>query len=112
MKGGRRRRHPLHPASTGPSRPRRLVAVAVACVAVGAAVLALFILQALEIRTLRQEMQEIHAAQQRALNEQAMLRARLAEADHLDAVEQEARARLGWVLPGEERVVFVDEGWE
>jgi cell division protein FtsB len=61
----------------------------------------------LEIRSLRRELAALHAAEQAALFEQAVLRERLAEADDLGAVEEAARERLGWVLPGEEKVVFV-----
>jgi len=32
--------------------------------------------------------------------------------DDLNAIENAARERLGWVMPGEERVIFVDQADE
>ena len=108
MLGGRRRRS-LHRGATVPKRSVRTAVFLVALSAIGGLVLSLFILQALEIRSLRRELNEINAAQQRALIEQATLRERLAEKDDPEAIEQEARERLGWVMRGEEKVVFIYE---
>jgi cell division protein FtsB len=33
---------------------------------------------------------------------------RLALKDDLSAIEDAAREQLGWVIPGEERVIFID----
>jgi len=83
--------------------PLALIALGV----IGALALSLFIVQALEIRSLRRELNDLQAVHQAAVIEQASLRERLAEADDLTAIEDAARERLGWVLPGEEKVVFV-----
>jgi len=83
--------------------PLALIALGV----IGALALSLFIVQALEIRSLHRELDDLQAVHQAAAIEQASLRERLAEADDLTAIEDAARERLGWVLPGEERVVFV-----
>jgi cell division protein FtsB len=108
MLGGRRRRS-LHRGATAPKRSVRTAVFLVALSVIGGLVLSLFILQALEIRSLRRELEEINAAQQRALIEQAALRERLAEKDDPEAIEQAARERLGWVMRGEEKVVFIYE---
>ena len=108
MLGGRRRRS-VHPGATAPKRSARTAIFLVVLSAIGGLVLSLFILQALEIRSLRRELNEINAAQQQALIEQAALRERLAEKDNPEAIEQEARERLGWVIRGEEKVVFIYE---
>jgi cell division protein FtsB len=77
--------------------------------ALGCLILSMFILQALEIRSLRRNLQDLNDAQQRALVEQAALRERLAEQDDLEAIEEEVRERLGWVKRGEEKVIFIGE---
>jgi cell division protein FtsB len=108
MVGGRRRRS-LHRGAATSKRINRTVLYLVAFSALGCLVLSLFILQALEIRSLRRGLQDLHAAQQQALIEQAALRERLAEKDDPVAIEEEARARLGWVLRDEEKVIFIGE---
>lgn len=106
--GGRRRRRPTRRAAAAPRWINRTTAALVALGVIGALALSLFVVQALEIRSLRRDLAELHAAEQAATVEQGALRERLAEADDLDAVEEEARERLGWVRPGEEKVVFVE----
>jgi cell division protein FtsB len=108
MLGGRRRRS-LHRGVAFSKRIHRTILYLVAFSALGCLVLSLFILQALEVRSLRLELQDLHAAQQRALTEQAALRERLLEKDDPQAIEEEARERLGWVLRGEEKVIFIGE---
>ena len=71
--------------------------------------LSLFILQSLKIRALRNELVVLQEAEQQARLEQGTLRARLAEADELAAIEAAAREQLGWVLRGEEKAVFIGE---
>jgi cell division protein FtsB len=107
MVGGRRR--PVHRGAATSKRINRTVLYLVAFSVLGCLVVSLFILQALEIRSLRRGLQDLHAAQQQALVEQAALRERLAATDDPDAIETEARDRLGWVLPGEEKVIFIGE---
>ena len=111
MTGGRRRRPPDRGAATS-KRMSRTGLYFVAFSAVGCLVLLLFVLQALEIRSLRRELQDLHVAQEQALIEQAALRERLAEKDDLEAIEEEARERLGWVTRGEEKVIFIGEEGE
>ncbi len=108
MLGGRRRRS-LHRGAAFSKRIHRTILYLVAFSALGCLVLSLFILQALEVRSLRRELQDLHAAQQRALTEQAALRERLLEKDDPQAIEEEAREQLGWVLRGEEKVIFIGE---
>jgi len=109
--GGRRRRS-LRRGVMTPVRPNRTVLYLVLFSVLGCLVLSLFVVQALEIRSLRRELRDLNAAQQAALSEQAALRDRLAEGDDLGAIEEEARERLGWVMRGEEKVVFIYEAQE
>ena len=108
MMGGRRLRS-LDRGSAASKRVNRTVLYLAAFSALGCVVLSLFILQALEIRSLRRELRDLGAAQELALIEQAALRERLAEKDDLEAIEDEARERLGWVMRGEEKVIFIGE---
>jgi len=106
--GGRRRRSLRRGVTTSVRLNRSVVYLSLFSV-LGCLVLSLFIVQALEIRSLRRELRDLNAAQQAALIEQAALRDRLAEGDDLGAIEEEARERLGWVMRGEEKVVFIYE---
>jgi cell division protein FtsB len=108
MMGGRKRRS-LHRGAAAPKRIRRTGLYLAVFSVLGCLVVSLLILQALEIRSLRRGLQDLQAAQHEALIEQAALRERLAEKDDPEAVEEEARERLGWVLPGEEKVIFIGE---
>ena len=103
MLGGQRRRSYRRSIPM----PRRAVVFLIALSTLGGLVLSMFILRALEIRSLRRELEELREAQQRALADQAVLRERLAEKDDPGAIEQEARERLGLVMRGEEKVVFI-----
>lgn len=107
-----RRWGPRHRGTAPPRRTNRAVVYLVVFSAVGCLVLSLFILHALEIRSLRRQLQDLRAAQQQALLEQSALRERLAEKDDPEAIEEEARARLGWVMRGEEKVIFIGEEGE
>jgi len=53
------------------------------------------------------DLDDLNVAQAGALGEQAALRERLGQKDNPQAIEDEARERLGWVMRGEEKVVFV-----
>jgi len=108
MIGGARRRS-LHRVTRTPKRSRRAVLYLVASVALTGLIASLFILHAVEIHTLRRELRDLQAAQQAARIEQEVLRERLAQKDDPGAIEEEARARLGWVMPGEEKVIFIGE---
>jgi len=105
MMGGRTRRS-TDRRSVAPKRATLLV---VAAVVVGCSLITLFVVQALEMHALRRDLRDLHAAQQTALFEQARLRERLAKKDDPSAIEDVARERLGWVMRGEEKVVFIGE---
>ena len=105
MLGGQQRRT----LRRGTATPKRAAVFIVALSTLGGLVLSMFILRALEIRSLRRELEELRAAQQQALLDQEALRERLAEKDEPSAIEREARERLGLVMPGEEKVVFIYE---
>ncbi len=108
MLGGRRRRRPVGRTAALGWINRTSMAF-VALFVVGGLLLSLFILQALEIRSLRRDLKDLHAAAQAALIEQESLRERLAESDDLEAIAEAARERLGWVERGEEKVVFIGD---
>jgi len=108
MIGGRMRRS-FDRSSPASKRINRTILYVAGLFACGCLVLALFVLQALEIQSLRRDLRDLQTAQQQAGIAQAKLRERLAEKDDPEAIEAEARERLGWVMRGEERVIFVDE---
>ena len=87
---------------------RRLF-LALVLVGGAALLLSLFIGRQLEIAHLQQELAGLRQAEAVASSEQATLRERLASADDPAAVESLARQRLGLVMPGEEKVIFVEE---
>jgi len=70
---------------------------------------AVFILRGLEVSRLRGDLDEIRLAETQVLAERQDLEDRLAQKDDPEAIEDEARRRLGLVLPGEEKVVFEGE---
>ena len=106
MLGGRKRRLPRRGVAA-PQRHRQTVLRIVAFSLLCCGVLVLFTLQAFEVRRLRRDLDDLNVAQAGALGEQAALRERLGQKDNPQAIEDEARERLGWVMRGEEKVVFV-----
>ena len=68
-----------------------------------------FVSRQLEIGRRARWIADLSQAHVVALEDQAGLRDQLASANDLDAIEYEARKRLGLVLPGEVKVVFVEE---
>jgi len=68
-----------------------------------------FISRQVEIARRNRRIGDLTSAHVIALDEQSALREQLASADDLDAIELEARKRLGLVLPGEVKIVFVEE---
>jgi len=72
------------------------------------ALLSLFIVRGVRIRGLRQALVSAHDGTTEAMIERQDLERQLALKDDLTAIENAAREQLGWVLPGEERVFFVD----
>jgi len=96
----------LHPP------PLRLTPQAWLAFAVAASICFLafvFISRQIEIGRRGRLVVELAEARETALVDQTALREQLASADDLDAIELEARVRLGLVLPGEMKVVFVEE---
>jgi len=87
---------------------RRTVLSAVA-VAFALLLVAVFVGRQVEIARRARALRASEEARTIALREQEVLRARLAEQDSAAAVEAVARERLGLVLPGEEKVIFVEE---
>ena len=72
------------------------------------ALLSLFIVRGVRIHGLRQALFSAHEGTKEAMIERQDLEHQLALKDDLTAIEDAAREQLGWVLPGEERVFFVD----
>ena len=93
-------------AQQGKSRGRWLL---LCCALLVGTLIFLFTTRALRIRELRQQLASAQTASEQALVEREELDARLAEQDDLEAIEDAAREKLGWVLPGEERIIFVYE---
>jgi len=92
-----------------PFRPSRRTILAATILALGCLLLALFVGRQLEIARRERTLRDLEVAHVDALCEQDVLRARLTEADDAEAVETLARERLGLVMPGEEKVIFVEE---
>jgi len=96
-------------ARRGGAGRKRRVAIAGSVALALLLLFALFITRWVRIRGLQSELLVIRDAQRTARFEQEALRARLALQDAPDAIETEARRRLGLVRPGEEKVIFVGE---
>lgn len=103
MMGGRRRQSLIREAT----KPSHAVLYLIALSVLGCLVLAMFILQALEIRSLRRELEDLRVAQQEGLAARVILREQLARKDDPEVIEDEVRERLGWVMRGEEKVIFI-----
>jgi cell division protein FtsB len=78
------------------------------CAMVVGGSLLLFTTRGLRIRDLRQQMASSQIAYKQAWIERENLEAQRASQDDLSAIEDAARSQLGWVLPGEERVIFIN----
>jgi len=79
------------------------------CVVVLAALISLFMIRGISILTLRQQLQSSLLAHDEAMIDRQELERRLALKDNLVTIEDAAREQLGWVMPGEERVIFVGQ---
>ena len=77
------------------------------CLLVLGGLASLFIVRGLHIRDLRQQLTTSQLDYQQAWIDRDKLEDRLASKDDLSVIERAARQQLGWVLPGEERVIFV-----
>lgn len=79
------------------------------CAIVVGGLVLLFTTRGLRIRSLRHQMASSQVAYTQAWIEREDLEAQLASQDDLSAIEDAVRKKLGWVLPGEERVIFINE---
>jgi len=91
-------------------RPNRGFVLGFCLFAVVSLLAGLFIGRQLEIARRHRSLEDLTAARAIALDEQGALRDRLERRDDLETIETLARERLGLVLPGEEKVIFVEEG--
>lgn len=82
------------------------------CLLVLGGLASLFIVRGLRICDLRQQLATAKLDYQQAWIDRAELESQLASKDDLSAIEEAARRQLGWVLPGEERVIFIDRADE
>jgi cell division protein FtsB len=92
--------------------PDRRFVLAVVVAAVACLVLIVFVGRQLEIGRRRQRLGELVQAQVAASTEQDALRQQLGLVDDRETIEMLARERLGLVMPGEEKVIFVQESGE
>ena len=88
-------------------RSRRLWLL-LGCVIVLGGLVLLFTVRGIRILDLSRQLQSSLLGYDEAMIEREYLEDRLALKDDLASVEDAARERLGWVMPGEERVIFVD----
>lgn len=88
---------------------RSRIVVLAAVVTVASLLLILFLSRQLEIAGRRRSIDEILRSAAAAATEQEALRDRLASSNDSDLIEQQARERLGMVMPGEEKIIFIEE---
>jgi len=67
----------------------------------------LYTIRFVTVNRLQQQVALLRADEQVALDEQSALRARLAQKDDPQAIEDVAREKLGLVKPGEQLIIFV-----
>ena len=91
----------------GGQRNNRLWLLLGCAVALGA-LISLFTVRGIRILNLRQQLQSSVLAHDEAMIDRQDLENRLALKDDLATIEDAVREQLGWVMPGEERVIFVD----
>ncbi len=70
----------------------------------------LYVVRFVSINRLQHQVAAVTAQEEEALREQANLRSQVANRDDLATIERIARDKLGLVKPGEEKVIFIDEG--
>ena len=78
-------------------------------VVAAALVASMFVLRGARIARLRTEIASLERRQEAALAEKILLEEQLAAASDPEAIEALARLWLGWVLPGEEKAIFIQE---
>ena len=99
--GGARRRD-------GAQRSKRLWLLLGCAIILGGLVL-LFAVRGVRILDLRRHLQSSQLGYEEAMIERQTLESRLARKDDLACIENAVREQLGWVMPGEERVIFIDD---
>lgn len=72
----------------------------------------LFVVRALQIRHLHQELIQLEAEKATIQREIERLSARLTEKDNLKLIEYLARKELGMVKPGEQIYILIEDGEE
>lgn len=81
--------------------------ILLSCAIVLGVLVFLFTSRGLSIRNLRHQLLSSQVAYEQAWIERENLENHLALQDDLSAIEDAARTKLGWVMPGEERVIFI-----
>ena len=92
-----------------PRQGRRLVLLGVLIVIIGL-IASIYIGRFITIVRLQTQLSDLVEQERVALAVQVDLRARLALRDDPQAIEDVARAKIGLVKPGEEKVIFLIEG--
>jgi len=82
--------------------------VLLCCVIVLGGLVSLFTVRGIRVLDLRHQLQSSLLGYEHAMIERQDLETQLALKDDLAAIEDAARDRLGWVMPGEVRVIFID----
>lgn len=99
--GGARRRD-------GAQRSKRLWLLLGCAIVLGGLVF-LFTVRGIRILDLRYHLQSSQLGYDEAMIERQSLENQLALKDDLTSIENAVREQLGWVMPGEERVIFIDQ---
>jgi len=99
---------PPRPSGRPRWRPRHVLFVAV-FVAFGL-LASIYITRALEIGHLGNQIETLLDQEKTALDRQVTLHQRLAQKDDPAAIERVAREKLGLIMPGEEKVIFIQKG--
>jgi cell division protein FtsB len=94
-----------HTGLTGPKIGNHaLLFLVVGCILF---LVSIYALRFVSISRLQGQVAQVRAKQILALQEQSVLRERLAQKDDLQAIEDVAREELGLVKPGEQLIIFV-----
>lgn len=91
------------------ARRRSHLWLLIVCLIMFGALISLFTVRGVRISALRRQYQSSLLSHAEAMAARQDLEAQLALQDDLTAIEDAAREKLGWVMPGEERVLFVGE---
>jgi len=89
-------------------KSRHVIWLMVGALVVAVAVGTVFTVRGVRILQLRHRLEVSLLAREQALSERDVLEHQLSLSNDLTAIEDVARSELGWILPGEVRVVFID----